>query len=285
MSDPEEHRATRDDDVIKFVEILAVLIRHRRLIVLGIAIPTLLTAATAFLLPTVGLWEGYQPVYTAEQRVIATRLPNEVQDYVPFDPAALLVETADMYTNDPVWVGSDRVKGSQSDEGRDRLTTRIIVQYEAMARDDAIAGVLSTIEEITMTFQQTALTRMIPVVAALDETIERSIADATDTGVQPLNEEDSELVKTIRIRDQVKRFVTEPHLLYTPVDSPAIVRVSPDLRLKIVITVGIAMFFFSILAAFVAEYVQFLKSDAGHVETLRSAWRRGKKKGRQSPSS
>lgn len=73
------------DDVISLIDLLAVLVRHRRLIVLGSLGVTFITVLVVYVGPMVGVDVTERPTFAAEQRVLVSNLPMDLQQYADVD--------------------------------------------------------------------------------------------------------------------------------------------------------------------------------------------------------
>lgn len=78
------------EDEISLIDLLAVLIRYRRLIIRGTALAGVLAVLVLYVLPLTGLLEVEEDTYTAEVELIVERVPPELREFIPIDPGTLL---------------------------------------------------------------------------------------------------------------------------------------------------------------------------------------------------
>ncbi|MFA7567937.1 MAG: hypothetical protein WCY01_12975 [Alkalispirochaeta sp.] len=90
-----------EDDTISLIDLLAVVVRHRRLIIIGTLCVGIVTAAVLYLGPLAGLEAGPQYRYTAERQVFLTPMPPEAQRYIAVDIPSI----ARLILEDPQTVG------------------------------------------------------------------------------------------------------------------------------------------------------------------------------------
>ncbi len=81
---------TIDDDTISLVDLVAVVVRYRRLIIGGTVLAGVIAVAVLFLLPMTGIVPGPEPSYTAEVRLVVDQIPSDLREYAPIDPGVLL---------------------------------------------------------------------------------------------------------------------------------------------------------------------------------------------------
>jgi len=90
-----------DEDTISLVDLIAVMVRHRRLIIVGTFLAGLLSIAALYLGPAAGLEIGPETVYTAERKILVGQVPTDLAQYLSLDPSPRL----QTILRDPVLVG------------------------------------------------------------------------------------------------------------------------------------------------------------------------------------
>jgi hypothetical protein len=85
-----EYLPQYEDDTISLVDLVAVVIRHRSLIVLGTLLVGVLTAAVLYFGPMAGLDVGPTPEYTVQRRISVDPLPSELRGVVSITPSTEL---------------------------------------------------------------------------------------------------------------------------------------------------------------------------------------------------
>lgn len=78
------------DNTISLIDLVAVVVRHRALIMLGTILVSIFTLIALYIGPMVGLAVGPRSEYTAEQRVFVEDIPPSVRQYIAADPAITL---------------------------------------------------------------------------------------------------------------------------------------------------------------------------------------------------
>ncbi len=87
---PSQNGMVYDEDTISLVDLLAVVVRHRGLIILGTVAVGIIAAAALYLLPIAGVKIGPVTEFTAERRIMVNPLPPEVSAYLSLDAASTL---------------------------------------------------------------------------------------------------------------------------------------------------------------------------------------------------
>lgn len=78
------------DDTISLIDLIAVMVRRRRLIIVGTVLAGLLSIAALYLGPSVGLEIGPETVYTAERHILVNAIPTDLEQYISIDLSATL---------------------------------------------------------------------------------------------------------------------------------------------------------------------------------------------------
>jgi hypothetical protein len=79
-----------EDDTISLIDLVAVVVRHRRLILVGTILTGVIAAAFLFFGPMAGLDVGPTPEYTVQRRISVDSLPSELRDVVSVTPSTEL---------------------------------------------------------------------------------------------------------------------------------------------------------------------------------------------------
>lgn len=90
-----------EEDTISLIDLVAVVVRHRLLIILGTILVGIVAVAALTLGPAAGLEIGPQTEYTGERRMLVAAIPPDISSYVAVDTAAA-VRTI---LNDPQFIG------------------------------------------------------------------------------------------------------------------------------------------------------------------------------------
>lgn len=113
-----------DEDTISLVDLIAVVVRHRRLIIIGTFLAGLLSVAALYLGPAVGLEVGPETVYTAERKILVGKVPTDLEQYLSLDPAPRLQSIL----GDPDFIGEVYApfeKDPPEDRSRERYLSMI----------------------------------------------------------------------------------------------------------------------------------------------------------------
>ena len=90
-----------EEDTISLIDLVAVLIRHRMMIIIGIILVGIIVATSLYVGPTVGFEIGPEPEYTAQQQILVESIPLNIRQRINVDPAIRLQSIL----NDPRFVG------------------------------------------------------------------------------------------------------------------------------------------------------------------------------------
>jgi hypothetical protein len=125
------YRPQYEEDTISLIDLVAVVVRHRVMIIGGTLLVGVLVTVALYVGPLVG-WElGPQAHYTAEQQVAINALPPEVEDFVSVD----IPTTIQSLLTQPSLVG-DVFRSFEERPPRDRSPER----YLTMIRQDVIGN-------------------------------------------------------------------------------------------------------------------------------------------------
>ncbi|MEX2442950.1 MAG: hypothetical protein WD492_05070 [Alkalispirochaeta sp.] len=158
----EVYRPQYEEDTISLIDLVAVVVRHRVLIIGGTFLAGLLVTALMYAGPMAGIEIGPQPVYTAEQRVLVNPLPPELQESVSVD----IPTTVRTLLTNPLLVG-EAYREFEDTPREDRSPE----QYLTAIREDVIGkryNVEWDSDTLTITLQYTNNSRE-HTVAFLDE--------------------------------------------------------------------------------------------------------------------
>lgn len=86
---PQNNTNPYGEDEISLIDLLAVLVRFRRVIIGGTALAGIIAAVVLYVFPMVGITEP-QEEYVAQVRLVVNRIPEELQDFAPIDPGVLM---------------------------------------------------------------------------------------------------------------------------------------------------------------------------------------------------
>ena len=167
------YRPQYEEDTISLIDLVAVMVRHRGLIIGGTLLVGVLVAAVLYFGPMLGFEMGPQPEYTAEQRVVINPIPREVEEFVSVD----IPTSVRSLLTDPILVG-DVYRGFEEDPPEDRSEERFLtmirrdvigerytVNWDSNTRTITLQYTNSTSED-TVAFLQEILAMMAPEVAA-----------------------------------------------------------------------------------------------------------------------
>jgi hypothetical protein len=86
----DENRYPEREDEISLVDLLAVLIRFRRMIIGGTALVAVLAVGVLYVLPALGATEGPEETYTTEATVIIPALPDSLSERVSLNVSGIV---------------------------------------------------------------------------------------------------------------------------------------------------------------------------------------------------
>ena len=90
-----------EDDMISLIDLVAVLVRYRTMIVVAAILAGVLTVVGLYVGPLVGFDFGPQPQYTAQRQIFVENIPQGISEYINIDPVIRLQSIL----NDPAFVG------------------------------------------------------------------------------------------------------------------------------------------------------------------------------------
>ena len=131
------YRPQYEDDTISLIDLIAVVVRHRTLIIVGTVLAGILSILALYVGPRVGLEVGPQPVYTAQRRILVSPVPTDLEEYVSVEVAA----AARTILQDPRMIG-DIYRDFEEDPPADRTPE----EYLSMIRNRLINGDTYTVD-------------------------------------------------------------------------------------------------------------------------------------------
>lgn len=118
-----------EDDTISLVDLVAVVVRHRLLIVLGTALVAVISVVAVLMLPQWGFEVGAKDVYTAERKLVVEEIPSDLRSYLSVN----VVANIQSILRDPRIVG-EVYRAFEEEPPAERTEA----QYTAMIRRDVI---------------------------------------------------------------------------------------------------------------------------------------------------
>ncbi len=276
-----------DDDEISLVDLLAVLIRFRRMILGGTVLVLIASIVWLYGLPAAGLASQAPPTYTAKIDLEVRSVPEALDEHVTLDVLAraqtLLRDR--QVTGAELTVTYDRASGiisfTTSDTDRDAA-----VRSLSGVADAANAALAERLNRDLDEAEQRARAR----IAAVERSLQTVMHDAPATdrideaspdgilryltlavtmenAVQSVRA-DADLLEQIRI-------VRERPCLICPVSAePLVTREATGNRRSVRVVVStVAALFLLIFIAFVRQYIRTVAADAEESRKLRDAWK------------
>lgn len=268
--------ATYDDDTISLVDLLAVVVRYRRLIIIGTVAVAIAAVVYAYVMPRVGSHPEAEPAYKAEQKIVVAPLPEAIEEVTFFDPVTV---TREILSGD-----------STVTETRSGNTVTFTVSRTHGDRARAEEALTEMAVAFETAFGEVVVSSFRPVVEAYDAAIGQAqgviTGIATETfaaGEQRQNYGEAlaaigvpTLVDSIITRNRLASFLQQPTNLVSV--TPARIEPAPPesgtSSSMIVVIATITAFFLSVFLAFVLEYVRRVRQDPEEIGKLRAAWRR-----------
>jgi hypothetical protein len=273
-----------EDDTISLVDLLAVVVRHRRLIILGTLAVAVLAILYAYAGPRFGV--GASPVasFTAEQRIVVSPLPEAVAEHVAFDTVAVVKESL-------------QGNGATVSETRSGNTVSYTVSVTAADGEAARAELQDAVAAFSLRFGATVEESLTPLRSAYDAAIAQGKLTITDISAEVLSSEGATgqgsqpvlnyleafgtagvqtLVETITLRNRINGFIENPASLVAVLEpTPAAgVESNGSNPSTVIIIATITAFFLMVFTAFVLEYIRRVRMDPEEVGKLRAAWQR-----------
>ncbi len=276
--------ATYEDDTISLVDLIAVVVRHRTLIVVGTVAIAVLAVLYSYIGPRLGVAPEREVSYTAEQRIVTAHLPAALAEHVSFDPVAVVRETlagsdasvTEARSGDTVTF-TVSVSAGDRQSAEQRLGTQV-----AVSRDQFAAAVGETLQPVVASYD-----------AAIDEARRAITAVSTDlltAGLSAAGGQNAQsvgtyaetvgvagvqtLVDTITLRNRIAGLLSQPAALIT-VSAPTVDSATTGNNPSMLVVIAtITAFFLAVFLAFVLEYIRRVRMDPEEVDKLRAAWRR-----------
>lgn len=288
-----------DEDTISLIDLIAVVVRHRRLIVIGTILAAIGAVAVVSLMPDFGIPAEPAPTYTveqqAEQQLVLYQIPEEFRRYITVDPSTAIQA---LLTN-PRFIGEIyRIAGGTPATGSPE-------QYLAQIRQNVIGGSY-TVEWDSATASQRRIATLSYSAATpeaaqgfldaltarlgdeLTAQIGAQLADDASTvtaaidRLTAIDENDGLSLGTLAYTEQqLQAFADDAGRFYTVLEGPAVYEVhvqteqTPSRSSSTVIVIAtITAFFLTVFLAFVLEYIRRVKTDREEMGKLETAWRR-----------
>lgn len=300
-----------DEDEISLVDLVAVLVRYRRMILGGTALVFVAAAALLFGPDLLGIGEGPEDLYTVTREFDVMTIPEVLENGVPFNPG----ERAHAVARDPKVVGTAYALIEEDPE-----PGRTQAQYNTMIQDDVLGELFETeytasartlkltfrspeeesarifLDAIVQSIEEDLAARIEPLLAdverraanridgtraALMEMIEDAIVtDArgaanitTESLARYLNRTLLETfgVEMDRVR-QVEIMRNRNAMLREVRDPLVTVRPAARGRTVRVVVSTMAALFLLIFVAFVRQYIRTVRANEEELRKLREAW-------------
>lgn len=187
MSENQKHQ----NETISLVDLIAVVVRYRRLIFWGTIVAVVGAALLFYAGPRIGLDVGPQSEFTVERRVVVNPLPVELASHLPFEIGSIIQAVA----TDPRLVRLS-FESAEAAVGKDVPPNRSNTRFSATIRRDVIDNsyrVHLNVRTDTITLSYTTDDREFGE-AFLEEVI-RSIGPELSTQVLPQIEEAAEVAQ------------------------------------------------------------------------------------------
>ena len=279
-----------EDDVISLIDLLAVLVRFRRLIVWGTLLATLIGGAYFYLISsTPASWDGtvgvlvnpVPPTWLSEMRidvdgVIRTTLATDAAIWA----MGAVERPSGNASYSSTWDGRSRTH-TITVSGSDRQTVEAYLQAVRQAIGPTITAQFRPIfEAAAQVNQSTAENVRFAIAGAAAQAVQRAnlSGDALSPSsiLQYLQAEGSTTVTALSALEY-------QHATFTALsnDASSLVSVQPgqitaasgaSLAVRVVVTM-IAAFFLMVFVAFVLQYARTVRGDAEEMAKLRAAWR------------
>jgi hypothetical protein len=289
MTEPDNSGCVeRDGDEISLVDLFAVLIRYRKIVIGVPVLVTLLAAAYLFLLPLTGVLEDKDD-YLVRISVPVQPIPDILKGTIPFNTENALgayLSSIQVHAADYGTFFADDVKSFDSVELNTFIRDVVLkerfsftfeksndVCYLSMKSDDQEAA-RQYLFNLWSRASISVTARLHSVLANKLDDIENQLAAIGKASnlaseilmrSQGLNEAKQNILSVQSI--PLYPFGDEPFTVVTLVDGLG------NKRSKTMVLVFFASSFLGILAAFVMHYVATIRHDPEAMETLRKAWR------------
>ncbi len=315
MSDKKSSYKSRQvEDTITLIDLIAEIVRYRRLVVLGTFLSGALAIVVLFLGPLIGLEIGPQIVYTAEQRILINQVPADLEQYITINPAAA-VRTI---LQSPGVVG-EVYRPFEEDPPEDRTEE----QYLTMVRQSVIGDIYGVewdedTQILALSFTDASpehaidfLARIVGIMGAeltsqagpqIAETAraietaiietERTVARLFEQAVPQLAFAEVSVFEIVASVDGIAGMdlnslailesaaerlydvATDARSLYTLLGTPTVYEDQTGNRAVIVIIATMTAFFVSMFLAFMLGFVRRIKQDPEEMAKLKAAWKR-----------
>jgi len=274
------------EDEISLVDLLAVIVRHRRLII-GVPVVVGLAAALyLYALPALGVTERTVVTYEVRRDFEVAEVSEQLENVVPFD----LVARAMSFLRDVRVVGSEyaevfpEARAERTDEEYntwirsevigERLTTSYDEDSERLSvtftgGDLELAEAF--LEQLSRRVTEEVGGRYVERLDASEERLERSVEAAEDLGPESGGEFLAQAVSQLEALRAFRSQLAEP---LAPTGEPVVFAEGTGSRSVRLVVAVLAAGFLAVFLAFVLEYARNVSRDPEESAKLKSAWRR-----------
>lgn len=301
------------EDEISLIDLLAVLVRFRRIIIGGTALAGIIAAVVLYVFPMVGITEP-QEEYVAQVRLVVNRIPEELEDFAPIDPGVLMqaVLTDARIVGEVYRLYNDDIDPDMTPERYLRMIRRDIVgnqleiewsertrtmdiQWTDNNSERALEFVETLIEAATPTMTGQIRWQLQGAERSLAVNIESRIALARSVGtVVGRIAEGGRTVDEARVRELIgeadvgdisallaaetaleraQGLLQDPSRLFTVATEPIVFEGDGQGRMVRMVVTLFTAFFLMVFVAFVLQYARTVRGDAEEMAKLRAAWR------------
>lgn len=301
------------EDEISLIDLLAVLVRFRRIIIGGTALAGIIAAVVLYVFPMVGITEP-QEEYVAQVRLVVNRIPEELEDFAPIDPGVLMqaVLTDARIVGEVYRLYNDDIDPDMTPERYLRMIRRDIVgnqleiewsertrtmdiQWTDNNSERALEFVETLIEAATPTMTGQIRWQLQGAERSLAVNIESRIALARSVGTavgriaeggrtvdearvrELIGEADvgdiSALLAAETALERAQGLLQDPSRLFTVATEPIVFEGDGQGRMVRMVVTLFTAFFLMVFVAFVLQYARTVRGDAEEMAKLRAAWR------------
>lgn len=278
----------RDEDEISLVDLLAVLIRFRRMILGGTLLVLVVAVGWLYGLPAAGFTgETVPPTYTATIDLETRSIPEALEPYITVDPV-VRAQTL---------LGDTGVTGEELTVSFNRSTGVITAGYNATTEEEARSVLTTAVREANALLAdrleqdleeaEQRITRRVEIIGDRLGTILEDAPGTTATAFTPdqilryltLSITMENAVQTFRedadLLEQIRHLRERTPILQPVVAEPRITREVPGGtgRAVRVVVSTVAALFLLIFVAFVRQYIRTVAADEEESRKLREAWK------------
>lgn len=293
------------EDTISLIDLLAVVVRHRRLIIGGTLVVLIIAVLVMYLGPTFGLPVGPQTTYAAEQKIAIIPLPESVAEYLTFDPVALVTSVV----TSPRYIGEHYrpIAGPNAGSAESYLSDvrSRVIGGPFTTSFDATTGILTLtftsgtsgqagafLERVRDGLSAEITQQLAAQLSQASDAVESAIADTNEALARVAARElagasvgqlsaflsvnavtVSELARLAHAQSIIAQVSEGGEVFFSPMGEVVAYQETSGNQSMVVVIASITAFFLTVFLAFVLEYIRRVRQDPEEMKKLADAWK------------